>query len=102
MLRSGWRTGFDSARATTGASRFGSGFGSGFASGLAFSAAGFRIAAISEPPVAPDTPPELLPPYALGRRLAKEGLLGPDHNIAHGNCFEEDELKIVLDAGCQF
>jgi 5-methylthioadenosine/S-adenosylhomocysteine deaminase len=33
-------------------------------------------------------------------RLAKEGLLGPDHNIAHGNCFDEDELKIVLDAGC--
>jgi len=33
-------------------------------------------------------------------RLAKEGLLGPDHNIAHGNCFAEDELKLVLDAGC--
>ena len=33
-------------------------------------------------------------------RLAKEGLLGADHNIAHGNCFAEDELKIVLDAGC--
>lgn len=33
-------------------------------------------------------------------RLAKEGLLGPDHNISHGNCFSEDELKIVLDAGC--
>lgn len=33
-------------------------------------------------------------------RLAKEGLLGPDHNIAHGNCFDEEELKIVLDAGC--
>ena len=33
-------------------------------------------------------------------RLAKEGLLGPDHNIAHGNCFSEGELKIVLDAGC--
>jgi len=33
-------------------------------------------------------------------RLAKDGLLGPDHNIAHGNCFAEDELKIVLDAGC--
>jgi len=27
----------------------------------AFTAAGFRISAISEPPVAPDTPPELLP-----------------------------------------
>ena len=33
-------------------------------------------------------------------RLAREGLLGPDHNISHGNCFSEDELKIVLDAGC--
>ena len=33
-------------------------------------------------------------------RLAAAGLLGPDHNIAHGNCFAEDELKIVLDAGC--
>jgi 5-methylthioadenosine/S-adenosylhomocysteine deaminase len=33
-------------------------------------------------------------------RLAKEGLLGPDHNIAHGNCFDDEELKIVLDAGC--
>src|SRR6185503_19984519 len=33
-------------------------------------------------------------------RLAKEGLLGPDHNIAHGNCFDDKELKIVLDAGC--
>ena len=33
-------------------------------------------------------------------RLKKEGLLGPDHNIAHGNCLEDDELKMVLDAGC--
>ncbi|HEX2543873.1 MAG TPA: amidohydrolase family protein, partial [Ramlibacter sp.] len=33
-------------------------------------------------------------------RLAKAGLLGPDHNIGHGNCFEDDELKMVLDAGC--
>ena len=33
-------------------------------------------------------------------RLAKEGLLGPDHNISHGNCFDDEELKIVLDAGC--
>lgn len=33
-------------------------------------------------------------------RLAKAGLLGPDHNIAHGNCFDEHELKLVLDAGC--
>jgi hypothetical protein len=27
-----------------------------------FTAAGFRISAISEPPVSPATPPELLPP----------------------------------------
>ena len=33
----------------------------------AFAAAGFRIAAISEPPPAPDTPPELLPPDLNGR-----------------------------------
>lgn len=33
-------------------------------------------------------------------RLAKAGLLGPDHNIGHGNCFDDTELKIVLDAGC--
>jgi len=33
-------------------------------------------------------------------RLAKAGLLGPDHNIGHGNSFEDDELKLVLDAGC--
>ena len=33
-------------------------------------------------------------------RLAKAGLLGPDHNIGHGNCFDDEELKIVLDAGC--
>ena len=33
-------------------------------------------------------------------QLCKAGLLGPDHNIAHGNCLEDDELKMVLDAGC--
>lgn len=33
-------------------------------------------------------------------RLAAAGLLGPDHNIGHGNCFDDEELKIVLDAGC--
>jgi 5-methylthioadenosine/S-adenosylhomocysteine deaminase len=33
-------------------------------------------------------------------QLQRLGLLGPDHNIAHGNCFEDDELKMVLDAGC--
>jgi 5-methylthioadenosine/S-adenosylhomocysteine deaminase len=33
-------------------------------------------------------------------RLAKNGLLDESHNIAHGNCLEDDELKMVLDAGC--
>ena len=33
-------------------------------------------------------------------RLRKDGLLGPDHNIAHGNALEDDELKMVLDEGC--
>lgn len=33
----------------------------------AFAAAGFRIATVSEPPPAPDTPPELLPPDFEGR-----------------------------------
>jgi SAM-dependent methyltransferase len=33
----------------------------------AFAAAGFRITTISEPPVADDTPPELLPPGLPGR-----------------------------------
>lgn len=32
-----------------------------------FTAAGFRISAISEPPVSPDTPPELLPPSDTDR-----------------------------------
>jgi hypothetical protein len=36
----------------------------------AFAAAGFRITTISEPPVAPDTPPELLPDdVAAGQRF---------------------------------
>lgn len=33
-------------------------------------------------------------------RLAKEGLLGPDHNLSHGNNLEDDELKMILDHGC--
>jgi 5-methylthioadenosine/S-adenosylhomocysteine deaminase len=33
-------------------------------------------------------------------RLQKEGLLGPDHNVSHGNNFEDDELHMILDAGC--
>ena len=32
-----------------------------------FAAAGFRIAVISEPPPAPDTPPQLLQPHLDGR-----------------------------------
>jgi hypothetical protein len=35
----------------------------------AFTEAGFRVAAISEPPAAPDTPRELFPPH-LGDRTA--------------------------------
>lgn len=33
-------------------------------------------------------------------RLAKDGLLGPDHNVSHGNNFEDDELHMILDHGC--
>jgi 5-methylthioadenosine/S-adenosylhomocysteine deaminase len=33
-------------------------------------------------------------------RLHKAGLLGPDHNVVHGNCFDDDELKMIVDAGC--
>jgi len=33
-------------------------------------------------------------------RIGREGLLGPDHNISHGNNLEDDELAMVLDHGC--
>ncbi len=33
-------------------------------------------------------------------RLAREGLLGPDHNLAHGNYLDTDEMKMIVDAGC--
>jgi cytosine/adenosine deaminase-related metal-dependent hydrolase len=33
-------------------------------------------------------------------RLARAGLLGPDHNIVHGNAIPDEELKICADAGC--
>jgi cytosine/adenosine deaminase-related metal-dependent hydrolase len=33
-------------------------------------------------------------------RLQAAGLLGPDHNVVHGNCFGDDELKMIIDAGC--
>jgi cytosine/adenosine deaminase-related metal-dependent hydrolase len=32
--------------------------------------------------------------------LNRLGLLGSHFNIAHGNCLEDDELAMVLDAGC--
>jgi len=33
-------------------------------------------------------------------RLNEAGLLGPDHNVVHGNCLPDDELKMIIDAGC--
>jgi 5-methylthioadenosine/S-adenosylhomocysteine deaminase len=33
-------------------------------------------------------------------RLHQAGLLGPDHNVVHGNCLGDDELKMIIDAGC--
>jgi cytosine/adenosine deaminase-related metal-dependent hydrolase len=33
-------------------------------------------------------------------RLQQAGLLGPDHNVVHGNCLPDDELKMIIDAGC--
>ncbi|MEE9273734.1 MAG: amidohydrolase family protein [bacterium] len=33
------------------------------------------------------------------RVLAKEGLLGPDHNLVHGNYLGDEELRFILDAG---
>lgn len=33
------------------------------------------------------------------RRIAKEGLLGPDHNIAHANYMEDDEIQVIVDSG---
>ncbi len=32
-------------------------------------------------------------------RLKEEGLLGPDHNIVHGNYLEDEELRVIVDAG---
>lgn len=31
--------------------------------------------------------------------LAREGLLGPNHNVAHGNYMEDDELQVLIDQG---
>ncbi|HSF07369.1 MAG TPA: amidohydrolase family protein [Methylomirabilota bacterium] len=33
-------------------------------------------------------------------RLGKAGLLGPDHNLVHGNCLDDAELRMIVDAGC--
>ena len=33
------------------------------------------------------------------RTIAAEGLLGPDHNIVHGNYLEDDELDLLFDQG---
>ncbi|MFP6868430.1 MAG: amidohydrolase family protein [Nitrospinota bacterium] len=31
--------------------------------------------------------------------LDKEGLLGPDHNVVHGNYLEDEELRVIVGAG---
>ena len=33
------------------------------------------------------------------RRLAKKGLLGPDHNMVHGNFLGDAELRLLIDRG---
>ena len=33
------------------------------------------------------------------RRLAKKGLLGPDHNLVHGNFLGDAELRLLIDRG---
>ena len=32
-------------------------------------------------------------------RMAKEGLLGPDHNLVHGTSYDAADLKVVVDSG---
>jgi len=32
-------------------------------------------------------------------RMAKAGLLGPDHNLVHGTSFSDEELRVVIDSG---
>ena len=32
-------------------------------------------------------------------RIAREGLLGPDHNVVHGNYLNDDELRVIVDSG---
>jgi cytosine/adenosine deaminase-related metal-dependent hydrolase len=33
------------------------------------------------------------------RTIAAEGLLGPDHNISHGNYMQDDEIRTICDCG---
>lgn len=33
------------------------------------------------------------------RRLAEEGLLGPDHNLVHGTYLGEEELRVIVESG---
>ncbi len=32
-------------------------------------------------------------------RMAKAGLLGPDHNLVHGTSYDEADLRVVIDSG---
>ena len=32
-------------------------------------------------------------------RMAKEGLLGPDHNLVHGTSYDHADLKVIVDSG---
>jgi cytosine/adenosine deaminase-related metal-dependent hydrolase len=32
-------------------------------------------------------------------RMAREGLLGPDHNLVHGTSYDANELRVVVDSG---
>jgi cytosine/adenosine deaminase-related metal-dependent hydrolase len=32
-------------------------------------------------------------------RMAREGLLGPDHNLVHGTSYDADDLAVVIDSG---
>lgn len=33
------------------------------------------------------------------RTIAEEGLLGPEHNLVHGNYIGDEELKVIVDSG---
>jgi cytosine/adenosine deaminase-related metal-dependent hydrolase len=32
-------------------------------------------------------------------RMAKEGLLGPDHNLVHGTSYDDNDLRVAIDSG---